>query len=402
MKIQQYINNRNRYRVDHNYQRPRDAWSAEDKQCLIDTILRKEPMPMFFLNHMTDDGVYYVVDGQQRLSCIEDFYDNKIRLSRKFSGEALHGKTFNGKNPLGDSEKEAFLEYELNWHIMEDYDDERVRLIFSRLQRGRPLSLGEILNAKPGTIVGLMRELTRHAFIRESTAIPHHRYGLYPDVARMLFYENRDAKASTTSALYEFFETNRGLTKTSQEFREAKSTLDFLGRCFPADPGRYKFLEKHAWVVAVYMMVRDLRRDYSLHGLEETIHRFVKGFHSKVYDADFRRSDNTYQKFYDNVRGGWSEKIIRLRRDTLKSEFLKKHSLEELDPRRQISDEDKIAKFSQSPNCEKCGCAFKDHKEARYHHKIRHTDGGKSVLENIMILCDECHVGVHRSEGDCT
>lgn len=48
MKIQDYINDRNKYRVDLTYQRPDDAWSKEDKQCLIDTILKGEPLPIFF------------------------------------------------------------------------------------------------------------------------------------------------------------------------------------------------------------------------------------------------------------------------------------------------------------------------------------------------------------------
>ncbi len=251
MKIQSYINDRNKYKVDYTYQRPPDAWTLEDRHCLIDTILRKEPMPMFFLNYKSDEQAYYVVDGQQRLACIADFYDNRIKLNKKFSGDSQHGKTFNGKNPLSDSDKEAFLEYVMKFHVVEDYDDERVRLIFSRLQRGRPLSLGERLNAKPGRIVGLVRELAEHDFIRKSTAVAKRRYGSFPDVARMLFYERRGAKASQPSDIYEFFDTDKGLDSNSKEFREAKSTLNLMERCFPADRD-YKVLEKHAWVVAVY------------------------------------------------------------------------------------------------------------------------------------------------------
>ena len=63
---------------------------------------------------------------------------------------------------------EKFLEYNLQFHIMKDYDDERVRMIFSRLQRGKPLNLGERLNAKPGKIVETMRNLASHNFISKS------------------------------------------------------------------------------------------------------------------------------------------------------------------------------------------------------------------------------------------
>ncbi len=82
-KIQQFINNRHKYKVDTTYQRPADAWSSEDNQCLIDTILRDEPMPIYFLNYISNENVYYIVDGQQRLYAISKFYDNKIKLNKK-------------------------------------------------------------------------------------------------------------------------------------------------------------------------------------------------------------------------------------------------------------------------------------------------------------------------------
>lgn len=142
-------------------------------------------------------------------------------------------------------------------------------------------------------------------------------------------------------------------------------------------------------------MVRDLKLSYSLTDKEESIKKFVIDFHSKVYHPDFRRSNGTYQEFYDNVRGGWSEKIIALRRDILIKEFIAKNPIPELDLKRQITNEEKIAVFATRKTCELCNCEFKDYKDAEYHHKDRHTDGGKSKIENIMILCTKCHDRIH-------
>ncbi len=395
MKIQDYINNRNKYKVDYNYQRPNDAWSKEDQQCLIDTILKGEPLPLFFMNYKSDDDAYFIVDGQQRLTCIVNFYENKIKLNRKFSGEKLSGQSFNGKEPLGDSDKANFLDYDLNFHIMEDYDDERVRLIFSRLQRGKPLSLGERLNAKPGSVVSLMRGLARHNFIEKSTGVAKNRYGVYPDVARILFYEKFGAKQCGSNELYSFFETYKDLDKDSKEYKTAKSTLNFLEKCFPVSPGNYAYLEKHAWVIAVYTMIRDLKLSYSLIGKEESVKKFISRFHSKVYSEDFRNSNVNYQRFYDNIRGGWSEKIISIRRNILIQEFIAKYPLHELDDRRQISDEEKISIFATRNNCELCNKPFKDFREGEYHHKDRYADGGKTEINNIMILCQSCHDEIH-------
>lgn len=79
MRIQEFINNRHKYVVDKTYQRPEGAWSKEDNQCLIDTILKGEPMPLFFFNLKSDEDKYYIVDGQQRMHAIKLFHDNKLR-----------------------------------------------------------------------------------------------------------------------------------------------------------------------------------------------------------------------------------------------------------------------------------------------------------------------------------
>lgn len=56
MTIGKLIVQRDNFKVDETYQRPPDAWSNKDKQCFIDTILRNEPVPLFFINEKDEDG----------------------------------------------------------------------------------------------------------------------------------------------------------------------------------------------------------------------------------------------------------------------------------------------------------------------------------------------------------
>jgi hypothetical protein len=398
MKIQKYINERHKYKVDITYQRPSGAWSNPDNQCLIDTILRGEPMPLFFINNKSDEGLYYIVDGQQRLTAIQKFYDNKLKLSKKFSGAENHGKTFGGDNPISDEQREIFLNYDLKLHFLDDYDDEKVRVIFSRLQRGKPLTLGERLNANPGSIVLLMREIAKHPFIYKSVGVPNERYGTYPDAARILFYEKYGCKDSGTPAIVSFFDENKTLAKDSKEFNNAIRVLNFLQKVFPPEPGSYQYLSKHAWVFAVYTMVRELMIGYSLEGQEENLRNFILDFHGKVYNEDIRKSDFKIQKFYDNVRGGWAEKIIAIRKNILIDKFLSKYNVNEKDEKRQINEEDKIAVLSKYPACPMCHKKFKDHKEPEYHHKQMHYLGGKTDIDNIIPVHQECHKKIHGKE----
>ena len=180
-----------------------------------------------------------------------------------------------------------------------------------------------------------------------------------------------------------------------KEFKNAKSVMNILEKCFPPDPGDYKYIEKHAWVIAIYTMVRELKIGHSLTGKENIIREFIESFHGKVYNESFRSSKVNYQRFYDNVRGGWSEKIISLRWDILIKEFLEKNPLPELDDKRQLTDQEKITANSLNPFCAKCNRKFKDYKEPEYHHINRYIDGGETEQNNILVVCKECHDKIH-------
>lgn len=395
IKIEDYLRDITKYKVDETYQREEGVWSRQDKQCLIDTILKNEPMPMIFLNYINKEDIFYIVDGQQRLSVIRDFHAGKFKLSKMFSGEDLDGKKF---EDLDDNMKKNFLEYKIYLRVMEDYNDEKVRMIFSRLQRGKQLRLGEKINAKPGVIVETVRKIAKHKFLTHSTDVAKNRFVLYEDVARILLYEVHGAKDYSTDTINNFFEVNKSIISIdSTIYQNIINTLNILLRCFPAENGPYAHLEKHTWVLTVFTVINDMKKQYSLIGRELEIGDFIKRFHAKIYNPAFRQGDLEYTRFYDSVRGGWSEKLIIIRRDILKSQLLKEFDFKELAVKRQISNEEKIQIFSTKDCCEECGKKFKDYKEPEYHHVEYYSEGGDTVVENIIPLCAECHDKVHAS-----
>lgn len=399
MRISDFIINKDKYKVDSTYQRPADAWSRKDKQCLIDTIIRGEPVPLFFLNYITEEDAYYIVDGQQRMQCIKEFCDNKFPLSKEFSISELDGKKF---EDLSTQERKQIQDYNLNVKIMKDYDDERIRMIFSRLQRGKALRLGEILNAKPGKVVDVMRKISNHDFITKSIGVNKQRYQTYEDVARIMYYEKYGSKECSTNYLYELFEKYRDdINLSSKYYKKINNVLNYLLKCFPAVPGNYQFLKTHAWVQTVYSVISDLRDTYALNGREKEIAAFVENFHSRVYSEDWRISDIKIQRFYDNARGGWSERLNENRKNTMKEFLIKELKLRQLDENRQISEEDKIAIYGKVNGCcEKCSKKFKDYKEPEYHHIELYSEGGETTIDNIMVLCQDCHDDIHRTTAD--
>ena len=117
-----------------------------------------------------------------------------VKLNRKFSDDIYHDKTFNGVNSLTPEQRKRFLKYELRVYIYDNYSDEEVRRMFSKLQRGTPLNLGERFNALPGSIIHAMREIAKTPFLKKCVGLKPKRYNTYPDAVRMLYYEKNLVK----------------------------------------------------------------------------------------------------------------------------------------------------------------------------------------------------------------
>ena len=78
--IDKIYKRRDRYEIPE-WQR-QEVWSRSKRQNLIDSILRDWKLPKFYLLRLKDDPEEYeVVDGQQRLAAIFEFFDNSLPLA---------------------------------------------------------------------------------------------------------------------------------------------------------------------------------------------------------------------------------------------------------------------------------------------------------------------------------
>jgi len=329
MRIQDFINNREKYLPSYSHGRIAGAWTLEDRQCLIDSILRGWPIGVFIIT-TSEDGLFHIIDGKQRLDCILQFFDNKFELNSKFSGEKLGGTLFTGDFPLNWPMKIQFLSYELNFHVVEpDREPGEIfqsDIILSRLHRCKPLSLGERLYATAHGLIGkCMVSVANHPFVLQFFNPKDIRYSrLYPNAARMLLYTKYGAINSNAESLRKFFERENGMHYQGPTYKETEITLDHVIKCFPAHLGGSVYLKKYTWALTVFSVIHELRKKHSLTNEHEQIGAFIKEFYDNVHNEDIRRSTAHYQKFYDYVRWGWSAKSIAVRRDILMDELLSK------------------------------------------------------------------------------
>ncbi|ARI81518.1 hypothetical protein C789_2200 [Microcystis aeruginosa FACHB-905 = DIANCHI905] len=74
------------------YQR-RDRWDAQKQSRLIESFLMNIPVPPLIL-YETSYNSYEVMDGQQRITAIDNFYNNKLELTGLEIWPELEGRTY--------------------------------------------------------------------------------------------------------------------------------------------------------------------------------------------------------------------------------------------------------------------------------------------------------------------
>lgn len=127
------------------------VWDNQRKSRLIESILMRIPLPMFYFAQ-DDEGRISVVDGLQRLSTIRDFMDNKFQLRKlEYLGEKCDGKIYTHK----DTKKAIDAKYyrwfnmtQITVNVIDPSSPFKLKYdIFRRINTGgQPLNAQEIRN----------------------------------------------------------------------------------------------------------------------------------------------------------------------------------------------------------------------------------------------------------------
>ena len=143
------------------FQRMAGVWDDKRKSRLIESLLLRIPIPVFYVAADKDDR-WSVVDGLQRTSTIYDFIEDKFSLRRLEYLTKLNGQTFsNLPRPM----QRRIRETELIINVIEPGTPQEVMFnIFRRINTGGVTLNGqEIRNAlHPGPIRGVPQGISRH------------------------------------------------------------------------------------------------------------------------------------------------------------------------------------------------------------------------------------------------
>ena len=131
------------YILDPDFQRA-FVWSPEQQSRLIESVLMRIPLPVFYFAE-TKTGETIIVDGLQRITTFHRFMNDEFKLTHVAKGNnALHGKKFSELHPKF---KNRIRRTNLILYIIDEKAPNRAKLdLFERVNSGTTLTRQQMRN----------------------------------------------------------------------------------------------------------------------------------------------------------------------------------------------------------------------------------------------------------------
>ncbi len=147
-----------------------EIWDNPRRQRLVDTILREWYVPAVHIV-IDSDGEEVVLDGQQRLAAVRDFFEDQVKVNGHIDPidpmiERLHGLRY---SELPDQVRKAVNRFVITVVTLSDHTPREPNELFFRLNQSYNLTPPEKRNALHGPardqVKHLVEELTDHGLL---------------------------------------------------------------------------------------------------------------------------------------------------------------------------------------------------------------------------------------------
>ncbi|MDX6403443.1 MAG: hypothetical protein QOH70_898 [Blastocatellia bacterium] len=247
------------------FQREKKLWSIPQKALLIDSILRDFDIPKLYFNQTEknkDD--FEVIDGQQRLWAIWDFFNDEYSI--QWNEDELKFSQLSG--PKYKTVRNTIEKYKLQITVFEEANEDYLRELFVRLQWGLLLVTGEKLNAASGEMkTFVFDQLAKRNFILE-LGLPKERtrYARETLCAQISINSFTRAQPGNRFArtryedLLGFFNayahpTGKDRTFFDRQTKKITTTIDQLGQALAKDT---KSFSNRSYLLSVYLLFEKL------------------------------------------------------------------------------------------------------------------------------------------------
>lgn len=405
----------------------------------MDSLFRRYYIPKLVIREVRisdNQTVSEIIDGQQRITTVQEFFDNKFSLPKTLDdiSPELSGKYYSNL----DTDIRKFIDKSLKYQAdviksIEVPDNVKHQIIateiFWRLQQGETLNYMEVAHAQ-------LSSRTRNFIVKYSDDLTFDYENYKPvdnnsdklDFFKLLNVDNNRMKHLQFMARFVIIElgngyadlsdrkieefinnakTDRGIGDYSYEnkleAKEVLKTLRIFYDIFKDDPildesNGIKELSVEYFIISTYLLIRHLRKYYILDDkMKEVIKDFIYYFYQrwKTYD-EFQDSDML--SFSNHRQQGENELEIRDRIiRQIFFEYLIENNLtiKEIDKQRVFSELERITIYRRDKGmCQQCLREEKPENEAKVSwsnyqadHVLPHSKGGQTVIENGELLC---------------
>lgn len=249
--------------IQPKYQRRRMPWPINAKTALMDTVLNNFPLPPIYLrDYVNEEGKRKkeIIDGQQRISTIVDFYKGKFQLSKNIFDEEFYNCTF---EDLPSSKQLMIEDFEVSFISIRGASDGDIVSIFSRLNSfSLPLNAQEKLNAKyAGELKTLVFELASdyYTFWTENKILTTQQIArmgdsaLVSDILYTVIYGITSSSAQKIEQMYKRFDDE--FESKHEIDKKFNNTMTVIGNLFESAHIREVFKPKFMFFslfIAVY------------------------------------------------------------------------------------------------------------------------------------------------------
>lgn len=134
----------NKLYVNRRYQR-KLVWTQEEKQKLVESIMRKYPIPAILIAEMETPGTYEIIDGLQRLHAIVSFIETSFPTlegayfnleyfpTAKSHADAGNFEITESDSLIAQGEVTTILDYSLALSVMRNASEQEVNDVFDRI-----------------------------------------------------------------------------------------------------------------------------------------------------------------------------------------------------------------------------------------------------------------------------
>lgn len=306
-----------------NFQRG-EIWPITKKQKLIDSILREWHVPPIHLVEEKETKKQLVLDGQQRLVSIRDFFNDEFTINGKIEPQSDGINAIDGLkySELPELWRRKFLQFTIRQFRITDYEPSEPGELFYRLNQPSALTSAEVRNAFFGQtreqVKRILEEFQTNNLADEYWGFSNARMSLDDVIARSLYLldENSLLKKTGTAVLADKYRKGHAFSS------ESETLIKAAGEIFRATKDtstKYRPFNKataQSWLVFTACVIRQ----FGMAKAQQAVPEFMKKFEeTRSFVSLFGMQEKSFETLENSFSVKGVEALFKAYDDRAKS-----------------------------------------------------------------------------------